>query len=429
MSDDTQKASEVQVLTVNGTGFVTGLYWRALSTPRNFMSEARRIGRNEGMDIVVLRQTPQKTFAGFVKAGSGVQKGQYSIASALAQELGDNWLGVFPAGDGRYLAAGVNAGTIIPQGDRLGDVEFAKSFIRKLIRYFDQSSIRIFAPPEVEMPDAEALALSDILTRSRYPRECQLRPLTFGLSKRELTMLGGAGLVITLGLIAWWQWQQHLAEQERLAELERKKALAALEAKSGREARASALEYPWASKPAPSVALERCAEGIQQAPWSVGGWQFVRAGCNGDELAISYSRVAYQTVNDFTDAAESTDYDHVDVDEAGTRGVLSTDLDLVPYGDETLIAKKPALQDLRSLYQAKGVDVSIESGKASDYSEELVKAGAISWQSFDFEVRANELDFVTLEPFYQPGLRLSELLMDQSDDGITWVLRGTQYVD
>ena len=75
---------KIDILQINGHDFVTDLVWNPISNGRAIMSEARSYGRDNGMDVVVIRERMFKAQAGYVGKNNGVTKEMYSLASALA---------------------------------------------------------------------------------------------------------------------------------------------------------------------------------------------------------------------------------------------------------------------------------------------------------------------------------------------------------
>ncbi|MEA9392193.1 type 4b pilus protein PilO2 [Acerihabitans sp. TG2] len=75
---------KIDVLRINGADFVSGLVWNTISNARGIMSEARRFGRENNMDVVAIRERLMKAQAGYVGKNKGVNKEMYSLASTLA---------------------------------------------------------------------------------------------------------------------------------------------------------------------------------------------------------------------------------------------------------------------------------------------------------------------------------------------------------
>lgn len=75
---------KIDIININGVDYVTGLVWNTISNPRGIMSEARRFGRENSMDVVAIRESLMKAQAGYVGKNKGVNKEMYSLASTLA---------------------------------------------------------------------------------------------------------------------------------------------------------------------------------------------------------------------------------------------------------------------------------------------------------------------------------------------------------
>lgn len=75
---------KIDIININGVDYVTGLVWNTISNPRGIMSEARRFGRENSMDVVAIRESLMKAQAGYVGRNKGVNKEMYSLASTLA---------------------------------------------------------------------------------------------------------------------------------------------------------------------------------------------------------------------------------------------------------------------------------------------------------------------------------------------------------
>jgi len=81
------RGPDVSILSYHGNKFVSGLFWRPLSSQRQYMKEARKLGKEEHLDIVAIRHSPTVIQAGFVSKSQGAVKGMYSLASALSGQL------------------------------------------------------------------------------------------------------------------------------------------------------------------------------------------------------------------------------------------------------------------------------------------------------------------------------------------------------
>lgn len=115
-------AQTAQILSYHGKSFVSGLQWHPLGSLTGYMKEAREYGRLHKMDIVAIRRTPNVIQAGFVARSAGAMKGMYSLAAALAGQLGQSWLAAWqvPGDEPRYALVAVIDGAVIPGYDLVG---------------------------------------------------------------------------------------------------------------------------------------------------------------------------------------------------------------------------------------------------------------------------------------------------------------------
>ena len=184
----------------------------------------------------------------------------YSLASIMADKLGnaDNnytFLAAVKIDEGRYAMVAVDKNGILPDSDRVEDLLGIQGAINKFYGLLKKSDIKVYAPSELGFGGQEIQLDSLLNNLSRHHR---LRPLFFGLSKREVFILSGvifALLIIgTIGKLKYDQW--HQAEQQRLEAA--RQALERVHAQTGIEHTVAALVHPWTTQPAPSEFLHVC---------------------------------------------------------------------------------------------------------------------------------------------------------------------------
>src|SRR5512142_3222183 len=106
-STDLADKLDIVVTEVGGKAFVSGLYWQTLESVQDYMGEARQLARKPemaGMSIVAIRERVMSdrdvaVQAGFAPHRAGADKGNYSMATAVAGALGDNFVAALPRGD------------------------------------------------------------------------------------------------------------------------------------------------------------------------------------------------------------------------------------------------------------------------------------------------------------------------------------------
>ncbi|WP_080900526.1 type IV pilus biogenesis protein PilP [Pseudomonas amygdali] len=282
---------KVQILTYHGRSFVTGLLWHPLGSLTGYMKEARQFGRAQQMDIVAIRHTESVIQAGFVSQNDGAVKGMYSLAAALAGQLGASWLAAWKIEDAedRYALVAVYRGAVIPGADLVGSSEEIKKKVAQQLSR-SMSFDKIFLPPEFAR-GGERFDPDTFLQPSNLKREYKLTPLAFGLSRQELLKAAVIGSLVVAGLIGWQQWNEHklqLARQaQEAAEAARQAELDALNQRTNSPVVIEALVHPWVKQPSVPVFLEGCNGAIDQLLPAIEGWLFVSAKCDGTLMSAS----------------------------------------------------------------------------------------------------------------------------------------------
>ncbi|MDF5920179.1 type 4b pilus protein PilO2 [Pseudomonas aeruginosa] len=111
------RGPDVSILSYHGNKFVSGLFWRPLSSQRQYMKEARKLGKEEHLDIVAIRHSPTVIQAGFVSKSQGAVKGMYSLASALSGQFDGDFLACWKVDEDRYALVATLDGAIVPGQD------------------------------------------------------------------------------------------------------------------------------------------------------------------------------------------------------------------------------------------------------------------------------------------------------------------------
>ncbi len=126
------RGPDVSILSYHGNKFVSGLFWRPLSSQRQYMKEARKLGKEEHLDIVAIRHSPTVIQAGFVSKSQGAVKGMYSLASALSGQFEGDFLACWKVDEDRYALVATLDGAIVPGQDLVTTFDEARDRIRKL---------------------------------------------------------------------------------------------------------------------------------------------------------------------------------------------------------------------------------------------------------------------------------------------------------
>lgn len=334
---ESQRADTVRV-NVNGVVLVVGLSWRPLLSSRQYLAEAKKLGKELDMEMVSIRKgaTLQAGFApkqADAKGRKALRK-MYSFAATVADHLGKVGIGIFALPDGRYAFVAVHKGAILPKHDFVGDRDTVQ---RKLGVVFGQFASRegegevtIIAPPEFGT-DSKNIPLDELIDPTKLNPDHRLQPLSFGMTRKELgTVLIGSTAVVALivGGFAWWTHHQRALEEE--ADLEASEIQNGM-ARTAKAQAFAALPRPWQTQPAPGPFITACTQVLHELVGvDVGGWHLKKVTCKvgagnnraGDLVEAVYRRPGTTTITEFRNAVTAlgttADVAFVDGEPEGT---------------------------------------------------------------------------------------------------------------
>lgn len=434
----------VSIVPVNGRQFVSGLFWQPLTRPRAYMKEAREIGKREGMDIVAIRHAVIMQ-AGFVAKNQGVLKGMYSLAASLASLLGNSWVGVFEIEDDVFALVAVHDGAIVPGCDLVGDRDEISSKLRVVYNYFSWE--KVYAPASFDF-GGEPLDIKKLLHPSNLKRENQLRPLTFGLSPKELTLIAVAAALLVGGLVGYSQWMRHQenerreaairAEQAKRAELER------LNAKAKQEQTQKALDHPWSKQPAAEDFARECMRPLYGLQLYVGGWVFNEGKCDGKSLIAVYKRKDNTTISEFQTEATTLFPSPAAIAADGDSASVTLQLDIQYGGDDPLRPVGEATAEFSSQLQKLGIAIRLTEkpvapptppaqaqaqalpGQQAAKDAQPPQAPVPDWKTFAFKIETDLSPDTVFAGMRSEGLRFTVMNVRLQEDAakLTWNLAG-----
>lgn len=426
-------ASTVQVISVNGRKFATGLLWQLLSRPRAYMQEAREIGKREGMDIVAIR-TGRVLQAGLADKTSA-NVGSYSVAASLAGILGEDFVGVFEIDEGsdQYLIVGVGKnGAIIPGCDMIGTKEEVTDKLRQDFNLHNFG--RVFCPHDFDY-GGEEKRLEDVLDPKRLKNEYKLRPLVGGLSGRQWTRLLLFLVLIAMLAGGAMLYLSHKREKERLAEEAEAAAqavkLEALHQATGQAVTPKALEHPWATQPTAKALRLACMSGLRQIPLSLGGWTLQSATCMPGMVQAAYQRKPVSTINGLLAMAAQLGYRVDTVDPAGDAATLSwSPPTLSPGGDDPLSDSTEISNAVRSILQGRDAsytftEVAAPAPPAPPPGSNEPPPPVQDWKTFALSLtgRQNPDDMlVGIEDL--PATRVQSIAVSLNGSDLEWTVTG-----
>ncbi|MEB0222090.1 type 4b pilus protein PilO2 [Pseudomonas sp. AB12(2023)] len=431
------------IVTINGQKFVSGLLWQSLARPRSYMKEAKEFGKSEGLDIVAIRDTAEVKQAGFVSKADGAYKGMYSLAASLAGQLGDTWIGVFKLTDDQYAIVAVVSGAIVPGADKIGDLASVEKHLRRLWSRGTDFKNNVYAPAEMGFGGQE-LNIEELLIPSKLKKEYRLRPLTFGLTKKEL--IGGGCLVVLAVCLLSSGWQWHVRSQYALQQAKIQAAkielqrLSDLNAKTRVEQVAPALKHPWASRSGVGDFVSACLNTANKMPLALGGWIAMSANCKSDIYAITYVRQGASTVSQVITAAKSFFELAPAFTNGGDIASLNKPLEMNLAGDEELTDLDTLLAVFNSHFQQllikpelvevpyKAPPVAPALPGSDGNTTKPLPPPAPDWIEFSFKVVSHIPPEILVQGLPGRGVRINEIDIDRSEAAqLTWTIYGAIY--
>lgn len=439
----------VKIITINDKKFVSGLYWKPLTNPRKYMSEARAFGKKQGWDIVAIRKGVNRIQAGFVGKNDGALKGMYSLAATLAGMLGDEWIGAFALPNDYYAVVATHEGSIVPGYDVICRREEAIEKVKEGYNLFNFKPEHTYAPADFDWAE-RSIDLFEMLSAKALRKDYRLQTLSFGFTTRELAtigvgilLLGGAGYGVKM---YFDQLEQKRLDAQRAIEIQRQAELKRLNENSKRKQEEEALKHPWASVPGASDFVKACRDQYRLAWSNIAGWPFQDAECATDSqtLKLGYQRPeGGATSREFADRVLAL-YDVMPAFSSKGYGQITLALKVPFGGDEELTNMSDLKLDVLSHFQAHDVEVAIGNDEAktlppavAPIAGQVVAAAPVAavivppWKRAVFSYSSSyppTVDFVELSRF--AGIRVKKVTVNYSTNGdetLKWTVTGDLY--
>lgn len=434
-----------QIVEINSEQFVSNLYWLMLSSATQYMSEARKEGDRNGCDIVAIRRG-RRIQAGFVARKAGVVKGMYSMAASLAALLGESWCGAFALRDGRYVVVVVNQGQIAPGYDLITDAEDAVRKIREAISVFQFPTSVIYAAPELKL-SPHSKDLYELLKPKALRKDLRLKPLRFGLTRREITIAASIVAAIAVAVAGYFLYRHHRdleAAAENARDAARKQAeLIRLNETARKTLMLEALAHPWATQPSMQDFVNICWTAGGALPLSIAGWPLADSTCDATSLVAHYTRGEGLTDNQFIAAAKALGLPTPTFDQTGNIATIAVFHTMPAGGDDALPSAERTTNDFRSHIQAipvtgltpnvteKPVVLSFPTGPNLPQPDPSLKPPEATWRQFTVTLNGSKLPPDQLMQDYADarGVRIESIKtkLDASASELTWDIEGNLY--
>lgn len=206
-----QDPGDIRVMTINHRRFVVGLTWQTIRAQRNPMKEIRRVGKEQGLDLVAVRRS-DSIQAGFAPKTRLRLRGTFSLTVALASLLEGCCIAVVPLGEGpdgtqQYTLVGkTERGGIHPWSDKV----YAAALLRQTIIDLrgelrgskSDLEVPVYGDPAVAGVTAP-LDLEAVLSPKQLSKDFRLRPLTWGMTRGQLMTVAAVAALALAGLGFW----------------------------------------------------------------------------------------------------------------------------------------------------------------------------------------------------------------------------------
>ena len=274
----------MKTVVVGGVRYATNLFWQGFEDRKTFRDRARRMSTELDSDLIVFRVAHDVFQAGFANTADGGLPGLPSLACALAGTGDESLLIAFPLEDGQWYLLASRDGSILPEGDLLGDEQEIR---RAFESYFSIGGwVRIIGPEDW-------VGRVDDITS--FIQKQKRVPVTTPASKKTLAeqlsitpkMAFTLGSLLIVGVIAIYFLQQRHA---RLADLEAQRAHR-IEMDRKRAELLANFSVPWQESPDPLVFIRACQDEATRLPATPAGWRLIGFSCNERSVEGRYIKM------------------------------------------------------------------------------------------------------------------------------------------
>lgn len=437
-----QNPGDIRVLTINQRRFVVGLTWQTIRAQRNPMKEIRRVGKEQGLDLVAVRRS-DSIQAGFAPKTRLRLRGTYSLTVALASLLEGCCIAVVSLGEGpegvmQYTLVGkTERGGIHPWSDKIYAEEQLRQTLIDLRGELRGSKgnleVPVYGDPGLASVTAP-LDLETVLAPKQLSKDFRLRPLTWGMTRGQL-VTAVAVTALTLAGLTFWLHIEGEREAAARAALQREMARQAELNKQARYKAAQAgFKHPWVEQPSVASFIEQCQRVLDRVPLSIAGWMTVTVVCSqGDVSVQSIRRTNSTTTTAGYVAAVKKLFGVTPLFSFADSSQTSFTLPQTqkPEGDDPMDATDERLMFFISRFQSLNIDlavsaVPIKDVKKNNEGEDLPLQ---DWQEYQFSA---ETEIPPREIFSGTGftgIRLSKVTVgvNTSDGSVRYKITGSLY--
>lgn len=314
-----------RVIQIAGKRFSVGLLWQPLLGLQSIKQEVVEFAQAESMNLAVVYQQTDAQ-AGFVATSeTKLFAGTYSLASVLAEKLGDSWLGVFEVDNDNWVLLAVHDGMIVPGCDLIGTRSEIQDQLQEIsllnpwgmVYLSDEESMLNWIP---DTANYEVQTLDQLLTAKKYKKSHRLYEIREGVSKTALIALGA---VVGIGLIAfggkWYMDNVQSKNRQKvsmMAQITKSRQMEADRAMWRERVQAATPKPDWYEKPSSGDFIAGCNQWLETLPVNVAGWALIEIQCKPDAFQSTYRFMQGTTMADFQTAAAQMKHNQMVTDFA-----------------------------------------------------------------------------------------------------------------
>jgi hypothetical protein len=409
--------------------FVCGLFWQALSRPRELAKEAKDLARRIDSDLMVLRIDHTAAQAGFAHSRDGVRKGAYSLAAVISKMLAvegayydgerqpvHNWLGAFKLGDGKWAYFAVRDASFLPNGDFAGSKE---EVLERLHSDYGLGGWNVVIGDE-ELADHgfhnfNARSIESLIPRKkdgsiRIYKWWGLRPVKNTQSWRSAAAVAAVAVAAAGGITYWkhYQREQEVLRQQRAIEAARLQQLG--------KAGPSDLAPPWSGKPMPPELAKACVD--QMRYLAPGGWELASFECTVSTAVHTWNRM---------DSSVSFLLEQVpdaQIEGSGDKARLVQNLSVGAGSSEALVEVRQLLPQLLSAMQLLRLPFKMSPLPPPPRPPGADAAAPPYWKGYAISITAGGMAPTEMAGVLNhPGVRIEKLVYTAGG----WSIEGVMY--
>lgn len=437
-----QDPGDIRVMTINHRRFVVGLTWQTIRAQRNPMKEIRRVGKEQGLDLVAVRRS-DSIQAGFAPKTRLRLRGTFSLTVSLASLLEGCCIAVVPLGEGpdgtpQYTLVGkTERGGIHPWSDKV----YAAALLRQTLIDLrgelrgskSDLEVPVYGDPAVAGVTAP-LDLEAVLAPKQLSKDFRLRPLTWGMTRGQL-MTAAAVAALALAGLGFWLHVEGEREAAARAALQREMARQAELNKQARyKAALDSFRHPWTEQPSVGAFIGQCQRMLDRVPLSIAGWMTVTVVCaQGDASVQSIRRTnsAATTAGYVAEVKKLFGVTPVFSFADSSQASFTLSQTPKPEGDDPMVPVDERLMQFISRFQSLNIDLAVSAVPIKDVKKnsEGEDLPLQDWQEYQFSAETDVPPRNIFAGAGFTGIRLSQITVgiNTSDGSVRYKISGSLY--